>query len=210
MTLSLARIEELEFQLVGQLADGDLSNVDRQKAQSALTKLRELKKAWLADHPDILRKASKIHTEPHRRDRGNALDPDDTLGSKPSPLALRAPNQLRNMTIHTVAGMIRVPDHGVIEVHPDHTELHAELRGRGFRQLHGVDAFGKASTAAVAMFRPDRLTVIGADEGFLRAMHRRADTALAEKRIENFDGPQPAPTYWSAAEFRKRFFGQEI
>ena len=114
------------------------------------------------------------------------------------------------MTIHTVAGMIRVPDHGVIEVHPDHTELHAELRGRGFRQLHGVDAFGKASTAAVAMFRPDRLTVIGADEGFLRAMHRRADTALAEKRIENFDGPQPAPTYWSAAEFRKRFFGQEI
>src|SRR5262249_18613492 len=95
MTLSLARIEELEFQLVDQLAHGDLSNVDRQKAQSALTKLRELKKAWLADHPDILRKASKIHSEPLPRDRGNALNPDDTLASKPSPLAFRAPAELR-------------------------------------------------------------------------------------------------------------------
>ena len=44
------------------------------------------------------------------------------------------------MTIHTVAGIIRVPDHGVIEVHPDHTELHAELRGRGFGKIRIVKA----------------------------------------------------------------------
>jgi len=208
MTLSLARIEELEFQLVDQLAHGDLSNVDRQKAQSALTKLRELKKAWLADHPDILRKASKIHSEPLPRDRGNALNPDDTLASKPSPLAFRAPAELRGLTIHTVAGMILVPDHGVIEVHPDHTELHAELRGRGFRQLHGVDAVGKASTAAVAMFRPSALKIIGENDDFLRALGRRADTVPSEKRQVVWDGPGPRAVYaTSGAEFRKIYFG---
>jgi hypothetical protein len=122
----------------------------------------------------------------------------------------RAPSELCGLTIHTLAGMIAVPAHGVVETHPDHTALHQELRGRGFRELHAVDRTGKTSVAAVQMFQPDRLALIGADDGFLSAMHRRADAVPGETRRENFDGPQPAATHCnSLKEFRRRYFGDQ-
>ena len=124
-----------------------------------LAETRELKRQWLSEHPAILR---KVGTGPLDRDRPNALHPDAVVGSKIEPTMFRAPRELCGLTIHTCAGMIAVPAHGVVATHPDHSELHAELAGRGFARLHSINKFGKCadgSDPAAALAR-DRLQLI--------------------------------------------------
>lgn len=204
---TLSEIENLEFRCIDLLTKA-MPAASRRKLSAALDSLRATKRKMLAANPSVLR---KLHTGPAPKDKPNALHPDATLGSAVEPKVFRAPAELCGMTIHTVAGMIAVPNHGVVETHPDHAELHQELRGRGFRELHGVDRCGKSAVGdPVRMFRPDALRVIGSDDGFLAALYRRADVVPGEQRTEHCDGPGPAPQYCAtAADFRRQYFGNK-
>jgi hypothetical protein len=74
-----------------------------------------------------------------------------------------------------------------------------------------IDQFGKAADGsdAAMMFRPERLSVIAGPDGFFAALRRRAGPILGEERMENWDGPQPAPVYADAlSTFRRQYFGQ--
>lgn len=209
---SLADIEKLEHQCVDVMARADTTAVQRGELAETLAKIRALKREYLTAHPAVLRKGSaKLHTAQAERDRPNAPSPDAMLGS--DPLAFRAPQDLTGLTIHTVAGMIRVPASGIVEAAAHHVALHSELVGRGFRQLYGVDRFARCATGdPVQMFARAALQPIGGD--LLRGLGDRAEKASAvpfETRQENFDGPQPAALYASScAAFRARyFFGRE-
>jgi hypothetical protein len=131
------------------------------------------KRRLLAANPTVLR---KVRAEPAPKDRPNAAMPDAMLGS--DPLIFRAPRDLVGLVLHTIAGAISVPDHGIVEAAAHHTELHAELLGRDFRQLHGVDRFGKSATGdPVQMFVRGRLQPIGGD--LLKSLGNRAEKASA-------------------------------
>jgi len=124
--------------------------------------LRIAKAAWLADHPEILRKGvGKVRTEPPPGDKPNAPMPraDGTVGAQAPTIMFRAPAELTSLVLHTCRGMLNVPDHGIVETAADHADLHAELRGRGFTMMHPLNQFGKCSDGhdPVAQFRPDRL-----------------------------------------------------
>ena len=105
-----------------------------------------------------------------------------------------------------------MPANGIVEVHPGHHEVKADLRGRGFRQMRPLDRFGKATDGGdlAQMFRPSRLAVIGRESGMLGGLIERAGSAVpSEVRREDLAGPGPAPTYCSSAvEFHRRFFGR--
>jgi hypothetical protein len=210
---SLEDIEKLEHQCVDVMARADTPPTQRGQLAGTLAKIRALKKEYLLAHPGVLRKSTtKLHTWPLDRDQPNAKNPDEAVGS--DPLVFRAPPELRDLTIVTVNGTIHVPAHGVVETNPDHTELHAELRGRGFKQLHSVDRFGKSANGAdlAQMFARDALQPIGSSDLFKGPAARALAAAAvpSEMRHENFDGPGPAATFaGSLAAFRKKYFGEE-
>lgn len=203
----LAEIERLEYLAIDLLAKA-MPPASRRNLTAALDSLRATKRKMLAANPSVLR---KLHTDPAPKDAPNAPMPmaDGSLGSSVEEKLFRAPSELAGMSIHTCRGQIQVPPHGVVHTNAAHEDLHRELKGRGFRELHAIDAVGKNSTAAVHMFRHDRLPLIGENDDFFRALHRRADVTPAEQRFEQLDGPGPAPTYCrSASEFRQSYFGE--
>jgi len=155
----------------------------------------------------------KIYPDPALKDKPNAPQPmaDGSLGSGVEEKLFRAPAALAGMSIHTCRGQIMIPPHGVIHTNAAHEDLHRELRGRGFREMKALDRFGKAVDGSdlAAMFRRDRLQLIGQNDDFFRGLHRRGSQVPSEQRIVQYDGPGPRPTYsTSAAEFRRRFFGE--
>jgi hypothetical protein len=159
---------------------------------------------------------NKIRGEPHARDRGNALDPDATLGNKVEPEHWRAPRELAGMTLHLPTGhALAVPPSGIVEINPAHHEVREHLRARGFKRMHELDKAGRAVDGSnpVALFRPSRLTAIGADTNFLAALRQRAEKAAqvpSEIRCEVQNGPGPRPAYArSREEFHKIYFGRE-
>jgi hypothetical protein len=104
---------------------------------------------------------AKVNKEPAPKNAPNAPSPDAAigggLGSGPDQearnssigqfelSAWRAPMELRGSTIHTSAGALQVPSHGVVQTRStdDHDDkcdcvgcgMHKELKGRGFRRM---------------------------------------------------------------------------
>jgi hypothetical protein len=159
MTVSLQEIERLEFRLLGILSRPAVTPGQRQHFGKRLSELRAVKKAWLAEHPTVLR---KIGREPLDRDKPNARHPDGTLGERDVGVEtrhFRAPAELAGLSIASCRGVISIPPSGIIETNAAHEDLHAELRGRGFKEMRPLDRFGKAVGAGdlFAAFRPDRL-----------------------------------------------------
>jgi hypothetical protein len=155
----LAQIEKLEFQCIGVLARKNITSAQRQRFGKLLGELRVAKAAWLADHPEILR---KLGTESAPKDKPNAPHPhaDGSTGDIGLETThFRAPAELASMVLHTCRGALTVPPSGIVEVAADHTDLHAELKGRGFHEMQDISRFGKAADGSdpVAQFRPDRL-----------------------------------------------------
>jgi hypothetical protein len=162
---TLSDVEVLEYRIIDVRSRPSCTPADTAVLDRMLEKVRGLKREYLSRHAEVLRKgAAKLHTTPLDRDAPNAKNPDSMLSSASGPLAFRAPPELAGLVLHTVAGAIAVPDHGVIEVAAHHLELHSELRGRGFRQLHSIDRYGKSATGdLVQMFERSRLQPIGGD-----------------------------------------------
>lgn len=120
----------------------------------------------------------KLQPWPAAKDWPNSLNPDQSLAdgvrdvdeaeAYPSPVkgvetkTFRMPRELCNMSIHTCRGQINVPAHGVIHTAASHEDLHAELRGRGAKEMRPLNEMGKAADGAdpVSAFRPDRLRPI--------------------------------------------------
>jgi hypothetical protein len=216
---SLRDLEQLEYTAVDLLARPSCSRADSDVLAGILTKVRALKAAYLAQHPNVLRKgAAKLHTAPLDRDRPNAKNPDDTLSSDSGPLHFRAPAHLRDMTLHLSTGhALSVPPSGVVEIAADHVDVQDALRESGFVQLRGIDRSGKAADNGpdpADAFHRSRLTRIGGgDTDLLRALGARAIKAAVapiERRIET-DDRAPALGYArSLEEFYRRYLNRSF
>jgi hypothetical protein len=169
---------------------------------------------------------TKVQREPPPRDMPNAPMPDialagdDLAGGMPQLelAAWRAPAELRGMTIHTAAGAMQVPSHGVVQTRLCQASggecgnclacaVHKELRGRGFSRMQSVKraseivgdeiravlasgtARGRAMDAARNL---DKTGALAAEAG--------ADVTrwLSKRNEMNF--PQPEVTRWTPRE----------
>jgi hypothetical protein len=201
--LDLTRLENLEFRAVELLAKA-MPAASRQKLSAALDSLRATKRRLLARNPSVLR---KLRADPAPQDKPNAPMPDAEL--KPATRIFHNAAMAGMRLLHG-ARKFDVSPAGHCEIAAGDHHGAALLRSRHFVELVQTDRFGKSATVdLVQMFRPSRLPLIGENDDFFRAMHRRADQAPAELRLENLDGPGPAPTHCrSAAEFRRSYFGE--
>ena len=237
--VSLTEIQELIFRCVDALSRA-MPAARRERLTKGLAALRVAERDYLASHPNILRKASGEGSyEQFQRDLAAAK-----LGREapPAPNAptpaenetvYRAPENLRGLTLHTVAGMLEIPGHGIVSIaarpdgHDDKCEcakcsMHRDLRGRGFREQHArksasavalegirdVHRLGRARAIAVAAVGKARGVDAGDDVGAW--LHDRAAKAgvPSETRRPQYDGPGPAPQYaTSAADFRRQYYG---
>jgi hypothetical protein len=161
--------------------------------------------------------AQKVTNGPAERDAPNAPMPDDAIaGGLPQHelAAWRAPSELRGGTIHTAAGMMQVPGHGVVHTRAtdDHEDkcdcagcaVNKELRGRGFRRM-------QAKKSAVELVGDQIKEVLAGGTARGRAMDllRNADRSgavaaqaggdvmrwLSKRNEANF--PQPEMTRWT-------------
>src|SRR5215472_10729674 len=98
-----------------------LSNNDRRRLQTAIDNLREA--------------VAKVRVYPAPANRPNAPSPDVFFYDA---VVFRAPPELIGFTIHTSHGVIDVPSSGIVRTNPEHTALHKELIGRGFRRMTGI------------------------------------------------------------------------
>jgi hypothetical protein len=209
---SLATIENLEYRAVALLA-GFLRPADRTSVEKSLDDLRVAKRRLLGANPGILRKVTR---EPAAGDRPNAAQPTPDGSNGVAERVFRAPKELHGLSIHTCRGAIAVADHGIVTTAGSHEDLHAELRGRGFKEMRQVDRAGKCLDGSdpSAAFHRSRLRPIGGVD-VLRGLSDRACKAAvavlpSESRLEAPDGPGPRPTYATSAKaFRRAFFGEE-
>lgn len=241
-TTSLSEIEALEYRALSTLTgNSNLKPDARTRLVKALAQLRVLKKAWLAEHPSVLRKASGEGSyEQFQRDLaaaklGRELPPRSIPKAVPTEneTVYRAPENLRGLTLHTVSGMLTVPDHGIVHIasrpdgHADECEcakcsMHRDLRGRGFREQHArksaseaaleeirdIHRLATARQIAVQLIGKQHNSAAGDDIGAW--LHARGSQAgiSSETRQPQYDGPGPAPQYAAnASEFRRQYYG---
>lgn len=169
-------------------------------------RVRDLNMQYPAQHPNVLRKVAPTPPSPTA---------NGTVANTVNEKVFRAPAHLCDLTMHTCRGALAVPASGIVQAAASHTDLHQELRDRGFREMRQVDRAGKCSDGGdhpADAFHRDRLTRIGGNDpiGGLRDRAAKAASVAIETRQEDFGGPGPATTYCrSAAEFRRRYFGRE-
>ena len=237
--VSLTEIQKLIFKCVDALSR-DLPAAKRDRLEKGLAELRAAEGDYLASHKDVLCKSSTEGSwEQFERDLAAVKQGRNAAPPKPSPVptenetVYRAPENMRGLTLHTVGGMLPVPDHGIVHVaarpngHDDKCDcakcsMHRDLKGRGFREQHArkssseaaleeirdIHRAGHARQIAVGIIGKQRGTDAGDDVG--KWFHDRGSQSgvLSEVRVENLDGPRPALTYCaSAAEFHKRYYG---
>jgi|HubBroStandDraft_6_1064221.scaffolds.fasta_scaffold478786_1 hypothetical protein len=135
----------------------------------------------------------KLHTGPAPQDKPNAPMPmaDGSLGQGVEEKLFRAPAELVGMSIHTCRSQVEIPPHGVVHTNAEHEDLHAELRGRGFREMKALDRTGKAvdGSDVTHLFDRSLLRRIGGADGDvmqgLAARAAKAATAPLERRVDN-------------------------
>ncbi len=238
--VSLKEIQELIFRTVDALSSQILSATKRDRLTKGLAALRSAERDYLMSHPSVLAKASAEGSwEQFQLDLAAVKQGRNAAPPKPSPVptenetVYRAPENMRGLTLHTVGGMLPVPDHGIVHVaarpngHDDKCDcakcsMHRDLKGRGFREQHArksagaaaLDAIrdvhraGRARAIAVQLVGKQRGAKAGDDIGAWLHARGSQPGIMSETRIENLDGPRPALTYCaSAAEFHKRYYG---
>ena len=242
--VDLKEIQELIFRTVDALSSQILSATKRDRLTKGLAALRSAERDYLAQHSSVLSKSAgegsydafladlrRVKSMPGP---APAAPTDATLPANHESRAWRAPKELAGMRIHTSAGFIDVPPHGVVNTSAPvgHDEdrcdcvsctLHKELRGRGFKemrarksagevaldQIREVHRLGKARQIAVGIVSKQRADA-GDDVG--NWLHNRAAKAgiPSEERLPQYDGPGPSPQYASsAAEFRRQYYGEQ-
>jgi hypothetical protein len=212
---SISEIEKEEFEVVDRLSralpSGKRAGLIRRREE-----LRVEKAALLAKLPNVLRKSAedkpmqtdlvkaiaeairRVQKEPAVKDRPNAESPDAALGDEAKPqnqfeAAWVAPSNIRGQSIHTSAGMMRIPRHGVVMTRAPigHNEkscqcvdcgLHRELAGRGFRRQQA-----KKAGAELALDQIKALHAAGAQKSAVISAILRRDPSreLAAKTTPN-------------------------
>ena len=239
--VSLKEIQELIFRTVDVLSR-EIPAAKRDRLEKGLVALRAAERDYLMSHPSVLAKASAEGSwEQFQLDLAAVKQGRNAAPPKPSPVptenetVYRAPENMRGLTLHTVGGMLPVPDHGIVHVaarpngHDDKCDcakcsMHRDLKGRGFREQHarksaeasaldairGVHRAGRARQIAVGVVGKARGTDAGDD--VTRWFQDRAAQAgvPSEERLPQYDGPGPAPEYaTSAADFRRQYYNKE-
>jgi hypothetical protein len=216
---SLSDVETLEYRIIDVRSRPSCTPTDAAVLDAMLEKVRGLKREYLSRHPEVLRKgAAKLHTGPAPQDKPNAPMPmaDGSLGQGVEEKLFRAPAGLTDMSIVTCRGVMQIPPHGVVHTNAAHEDLHAELRGRRFKEMKALDRTGKTSDCSDIsyLFSRDLLRPIGGADGDvmrgLSARAAKAATAPLERRIEA-DNRGPALDHCrSLEEFHRRYFGRSF
>ena len=147
--VSLTEIQELIFRCVDALSR-PMPAARRERLTKGLAALRAAEGDYLASHKDVLCKSSTEGSwEQFERDLAAVKQGRNAAPPKPSPVptenetVYRAPENMRGLTLHTVAGMLTVPDHGIVHIaarpngHDDKCDcakcsMHRDFAGAGF------------------------------------------------------------------------------
>ena len=213
--VSLTEIQELIFRTVDALSSGSIGDKARPARPKDWRHCARLSGDYLASHTVFCAKSSTEGSwEQFERDLAAVKQGRNAAPPKPSPVptenetVYRAPENMRGLTLHTVGGMLPVPDHGIVHVaarpngHDDKCDcakcsMHRDLKGRGFREQHArkssseaaleeirdIHRAGHARQIAVGIIGKQRGTDAGDDVG--KWFHDRGSQSgvLSEVRV---------------------------